>query len=460
MQPELIGTGRTKSLGALQNAFEPPGWGLHLTVIRHSLGWLAAANLIGLWLAANLVWPGLERLAGPLTYGRWMPLHTDWELYGWGALPLIGLLLRWMPPPDRRHAQVARAVIVLWSGVLAASGLSWLGGQVSGKLFLSATGVLRWGLPAVLALLWACLGANLWHNRRSLARAGLYARGLLLAGLLPVPAFLWRAGDPRNYPAFNPDSGGATGAALLGSTLVVVASVGLLPWALQIPANERRGPCRIFAGYLLFSVGVFVAIDHGNVSHHQPAAIAALATLLGWIPALSAYLNSFRWSTAPCWRQALVAWWTLLAITGFVVFLPGMSERLKFTNALVAHAHLAMAGFATALGFIILQAMAQGHLRAILEGRLAFGLWQTGAAIFVISMSVLGWRESEVPGVLFRADTLSAALYAIRLAAGVIMAGVSLWWYWLVAERGSVSGLSADGPRNAGGVPLRVSQKT
>ena len=34
----------------------------------------------------------------------------------------------------------------------------------------------------------------------------------------------------------------------------------------------------------------------------------------------------------------------ICAATGFVIFLPGWSERLKFTNALVAHAHLAMAG--------------------------------------------------------------------------------------------------------------------
>ena len=40
-----------------------------------------------LWLSLLLLWPGLGDLFAPLTYGRWMPLHMNWQLYGWTALP-------------------------------------------------------------------------------------------------------------------------------------------------------------------------------------------------------------------------------------------------------------------------------------------------------------------------------------------------------------------------------------
>ncbi|MGD2113822.1 MAG: hypothetical protein PVG07_02145, partial [Acidobacteriota bacterium] len=62
-------------------------------VTLHSLGWLAAGNLVGLLLATLLLAPGAGSALAPLTYGRWMPVHWNAQLYGWLALPLVGLLL-------------------------------------------------------------------------------------------------------------------------------------------------------------------------------------------------------------------------------------------------------------------------------------------------------------------------------------------------------------------------------
>src|SRR5690606_34891873 len=110
---------------------------LALRVRRHALGWLVAANAVGLWLALLLVWPDAGRALGPLTYGRWAPLHLNWQLYGWCALPLVGALLRFHAPPSgRRDARWAGMALAAWTFALLAGGLSWLGGVVSGKLFL------------------------------------------------------------------------------------------------------------------------------------------------------------------------------------------------------------------------------------------------------------------------------------------------------------------------------------
>ena len=74
---------------------------LHLAVRRHSLGWLVAANLVGVLLAALLLWPGLNDQLAPLTYGRWVPLHLDWQLWlvlAAAGRPVVSLL------PAGRHA--------------------------------------------------------------------------------------------------------------------------------------------------------------------------------------------------------------------------------------------------------------------------------------------------------------------------------------------------------------------
>src|SRR5687767_9153147 len=107
------------------------------TIVLHSLGWLVAANVVGLWLGVSLLWPAAGNLLAPLTWGRWAPLHMNWQLYGWCALPLVGVLFVWYFDGEalnsRGHARVALGA---WSAALALGGVAWLGGAVSGKLFL------------------------------------------------------------------------------------------------------------------------------------------------------------------------------------------------------------------------------------------------------------------------------------------------------------------------------------
>src|SRR5688500_13198754 len=116
---------------------QAPGCPYGRAVALHSLGWLTAANLVGLWLAIGLQWPDAGNALAPLTYGRWSPLHLDWQLYGWCSLPLVGALFAWCFDPTtsatRRHAHAALGG---WSLALAFGGVAWLRGDVSGKLFL------------------------------------------------------------------------------------------------------------------------------------------------------------------------------------------------------------------------------------------------------------------------------------------------------------------------------------
>ena len=79
-------------MSAAPRAELAPGLAEELAIA--ALGWLAAGCAAGLLLALLLAWPDLNALLAPLTYGRWVPVHLDALLYGWTALPLVGLLLR------------------------------------------------------------------------------------------------------------------------------------------------------------------------------------------------------------------------------------------------------------------------------------------------------------------------------------------------------------------------------
>ncbi|ACB73863.1 hypothetical protein [Opitutus terrae] len=407
------------------------------TVALYSLGWLVAANLVGLWLAVSLLWPEVGNVLAPLTFGRWTPLHMNWQLYGWCALPTVGALLALFFDPQhpraRRHAQLALAA---WSAALALGGLSWLAGVSSGKLFLDWHGWARPLLPLAMIFLWGLLAAHTRRRWPELPRSARLLRVVVLLALAVVPGVIfWSAG--RNvYHPINPDSGGATGAAVLGSTLGIVTICFALPAFLGLP---RTRPVRRIIGALLASWLVFAVIDHGNISHHVPAQIIALATLLAWIPLLPMFWWRHHWpSAARPWLLAAVAWWAVLVATGWISFLPHVSEALKFTHALVGHAHLAMAGFLTNLNGILL---------VVLTGRRAprstFWLWQAGCAIYVLAMWVLGYGEIGHLAELFRSEPWTQGLLGTRLAAGLAMTTASVLWLMQLARAREASATAA-----------------
>ncbi len=407
------------------------------------------ANAVGVWLAAELVWPALGDALAPLSYGRWMPLHMNWQLYGWCALPLVGVLLAWCV--DGRHPQVVgqvRVVLGAWSLALVLGGVAWLGGVTSGKLFLDWHGWARAVLPLAMIVLWTVCAAHAWWRRDVDSGRVKGLRGVILAGLLFVPGLLYWSAGREVYPSVNPDSGGATGTSLLGSTLGIVTVFGLLPVMLRLPVchllsdklpgengQELKPICHLISDKRVWSAGwfwgalagswvVFAGIDHGHASHHGWAQVGGLGLLIGWVPLAWGYFRRFEWEApARPWLYGAFVWWLLLVVTGWLSFLPGVSERLKFTNGLVAHAHLAMAGLVTSVNFVILRQLAPRR-----EPRGNFALWQGACVVHVAALLALGWWERDYAGDLFRGETWTLVLYAVRLAAGAVMLAASVRW--------------------------------
>lgn len=397
----------------------------------HSLFWLVLANAIGVLLAVLLLAPALNRQLGEWTYGRWMMVHMNLELYGWASLPLVGFLFR-VYQADRGHAaQWCRPVLWVWSAALGVGAFSWLSGESSGRLFLDWSGYARVLFPLALLTLWLLLAFATIANRNDGERenaAAFVAKVVGLLLLLAVPFVIYVKSGPGGYPAVNPDSGGPTGTSQLESSLAIVAVLLMLPFG--IAHRNRAGSKVVPVSWLVLALeaALCAVLSRGNISHHRPAQFLSLASLLAWLPFMPAYYAAFRWNAnTRKWRTAMLWWWGALVLTGWVLFLPGVLDHFKFTDGLVGHSFVAMAGFASSL-LILAMVQMLGEGGWIFNATRAFWMWNGGVIAYVALMTIAGWLEGSDPAFTIVPGAMRDVLYVLRLITGILMLHASVDW--------------------------------
>ena len=137
---------------------------------------------------------------------------------------------------------------------------------------------------------------------------------------------------------------------------MIVAILLLLPFGLARAqggpfAKRSRSAWAVMAPEFLLCL----ALGRADISHHRPAQYLSLGSLLIWIPLTPAYYAAFEWNAnTRRWRIAFLCWWSALVLTGWIFFLPGVLDHFKFTDGLVGHSLLAMAGFVSSLLIFVL----------------------------------------------------------------------------------------------------------
>jgi cytochrome c oxidase cbb3-type subunit I len=401
------------------------------SAVWHGLFWLVLANAIGAMIAILLLFPDLNQMLGEWSYGRWIMVHMNLELYGWVSLPLAGFLFKVYGADRGPFAPWCQPVLWVWSAALAVGTYSWLTGHSSGKLFLDWSGYARIFFPLAMIALWLLLAISFIRRRKSSLNAHRSATGVQVLGLvllLLVPVALYIASSPSLYPAINPDTGGPTGASQLESSLVIVAILLLLPFGLT---QRKTGPTRLLTMTWIILVAEFMfclSVGRSDISHHRLAQFISLGSLLVWIPLTPVYYAAFEWAKETLrWQRAMLHWWSALLLTGWVLFLPRVLDHFKFTDGLVGHSFLAMAGFVSSLLiFIVIQML--GKDGWIFNRARSFYGWNYAVLGYVAVMTVAGWREGFDPSFTIVPGVARNTLYALRLLTGVVMLAASLDW--------------------------------
>ena len=397
----------------------------------HAFLWLVIGNAIGVMLALLLLVPSLNQVLGEWTYGRWMMVHVNILLYGWCGLPMLGWLFRIYGADRGPIAPWCRPVLWVWSSALFLGSLTWLAGHSSGKLFLDWSGYARFTFPAAMLSLWLLLAVSLvfaWNSARNKFWSAHAVKTISLAVLFAVPFAIFIASSPGIYPSINPSTGGPTGESQLESSLGVVAILLIVPFGVARRKPGRQLPLAICAIVFAAESLLCLSMSRGDITHHLPSQYLSLGSLLAWLPLAPAYYATFQWhDNTRSWRTALLWWWGFLVVSGWVMFLPGVLDRFKFTDGLVGHSLVAVAGFLTALLAVVMVQLL-GDDGWILTRRWSFHMWNWSVAAYVLLMLIAGWIEGGDAGFTIVPGPARNLLYSLRLATGVLMLVSSAEW--------------------------------
>lgn len=391
------------------------------TAVTHALGWLVIGNCVGLYLSLLLLFPAMQM--GFLTYGRWVPVHLNVQLYGWTALPLVAWLFTIYDVGRSKAAAWTGTAVWAWTAALALGVLNWLGGVTSGKIFLDWKDSALWGFVVALVVLWFVL-AVAWKDRArtwTTLRKRLSLGGLI--GLALVPASIILTASPKTYPPIDPTTGGPSGSSLLGSSMIVVGLMLLLPRVVASTGKGKAGWATwVYFGFCWVFFGVAEAIGGTHFDWWQNVSLALMPP---WAWLLVRDWTGFAWPQGSrVWRGPMFAWWALLVATGYLMYFPHILDRIKFTQGLVAHSHLAMAGFTTSFCAMLVVLITGKRL----GGRWSVMLWNLAALIMVITLATMGWREGAEPSWMLGNPLWRILGHVIRSACGVVMLGTAVLW--------------------------------
>ena len=398
-----------------------PGGVAAALAVRHALGWLVFGNAVGIYLALLLLDSRLQ--AGVWTYGRWVPVHLNVQLYGWTSLPLVAWLFSIYQVDESRHAAWGPAAVWAWTASLAVGVFHWLDGGTAGKIFLDWKGAALWSFVAAQGVLWLMLAAA-WLDRKGkwspMKRGGTFI-GLLALALVPVSLVF--AASPAVYPPIDRTTGGPTGSSLLGSALLVVGLMLLLPRVVAGPSSRDRST--VMWWFFGLSWVVFGITEAIGGTHRDAIQIASMLLLLPWVWLLPRDWQGFDWPAGSAfWRRAMFLWWGVLVVSGVLMYGDGVLDRIKFTQALVAHSHLAMAGFTTSFCALLCVLITKRKL----GGRFSIVLWQAAALMMILVLAMAGWLEGAHPHWMVEAPVWRTADFVLRAMCGAVMFGVSLQW--------------------------------
>ena len=158
-------------------------------LVMCAIVWAVAGMAVGVYVAAELVWPTLDFGEPWLSFGRLRTLHTNAVVFGFGVSALMGTAFYSVQRTS--HVPIfspglAWFVCIAWQVGVILGGLSLLAGVNAGKEYAE----LEWPFDIAIALVWVCFGIVFFGTIARRKMKAIYVSNWFYGGLIIVIAML------------------------------------------------------------------------------------------------------------------------------------------------------------------------------------------------------------------------------------------------------------------------------
>jgi len=428
-----------------------------IRLIQYSVIWALVAMLGGVWLAAELVWPGLDFGQSWLSYGRLRPLHTNGVIFGFGVSALMATAFYSVQRTCHVPLFLPRLAWFCchaWQLIVLLGGLSLLAGHNAGKEYAE----LEWPFDIAIAVVWVCFAVVFFGTIATRKIRPIYISNWFYGALIIVIAMLHivnslavPVGPMRSYSLF----AGAQDAVVQWwyghnavGFLLTGGFLGMLYYFL--PKQSGRPIWSYRLSVLAFWAFVYSYIWAGPHHLHYnsvPDWVQTLgmvmsivllapswATMVNGIMTVSSAWEKLRTDPALKFIVLSLAFYGLATFEGPMMSIRSVNVVSHFTDWTIGHVHSGALGWNAMITYGTFYFMAPRLVGAELYSRrLAnahFWLALAGTMLYIVAMWAAGvsqgllWLSVDEIGELsFDFKDIMASMnpyYILRLVAGLI----------------------------------------
>jgi cytochrome c oxidase cbb3-type subunit 1 len=408
-------------------------------LVQFAVLWAVLGMAVGVWVAAEFLWPTLDFGQFWLSFGRLRPLHTNAVIFGFGVSALMAT--GFYSVQRTCHVRLflpglAWFCCYAWQLVVVLGGLSLLAGWTSTKEYAE----LEWPFDIAITLIWVCFGIVFFGTiARRRIRPTLDKSYSLYAGAQDAIVQWWYGHN-------------AVGFLLTGGFL------GMLYYFLPKQAEQPIWSYRLsVVAFWAFTYSYIWAGPHHLHYNAIPEWVQSLgmvmslvllapswATLINGVMTVSKAWTKLKRDPALKFIVLSLAFYGLATFEGPMMAIRSVNVVSHFTDWTIGHVHSGALGWNAMVTYgtfyFLVPRLVGAELHSTRLANLHFVLALAGTLLYILAMWASGvsqgllWLSVDRLGELsfgFR-DVMAGMrpYYGLRLVAGLLFWGGTLLMAW------------------------------
>ncbi len=446
-----------------------------LFLVVMAIVWSLAGMSAGVYVAAELLWPGLDFGQQWLSFGRLRPLHTNAVIFGFGVSALMGTAFYSVQRTCHVPLFAPRLAwfcAIAWQVVVLAGGLSLLAGYNTSKEYAE----LEWPIDVAIAIVWVCFALVFFGTVARRRVPLIYVSNWFYGGLIIVIAMLHIVNSlalpvtlTRSYSVF----AGAQDAIVQWwyghnavGFLLTGGFLGMLYYFLPKQADRPIWSYKLsIVAFWAFTYSYIWAGPHHLHYNAIPEWVQTLgmlmsvillapswATMINGIMTVSGAAEKVRSDPAMKFIVLALAFYGLATFEGSMLAIKSVNVVSHFTDWTVGHVHSGALGWNALITFgtfyYLVPRLVGGELYSRRLANVHFWMALAGTMLYILSMWAAGVSQGllwltldEIGELRFSFKDIMASMppyYLLRFAGGLVfLAGaVLLAWNLYMTLRG------------------------